>query len=166
MISFRNCHQALATWGWVLSSTRRVPGPTAPAQGPGGLDKRSEDFILMPNGTQCAVAHPVKVCQSLLRFGSSDHHWPTTKLVMLMLQSLRVNLLLSMKSPAQTPQCQAVKSISDCLARDIHTNVLHALKMLGEAANLAIVHNDVSSWRSWTLTLTLFRGLGIISCYQ
>lgn len=43
-------------------------------EGPGGLDKRSEDFILMPNGTQCAVAHPVKVCQSLLRFGSSDHH--------------------------------------------------------------------------------------------
>lgn len=74
-----------------------------------------------------------------------------------MLQSLRVNLLLSMKSPAQTPQCQAVKSISDCLARDIHTNVLHALKMLGETANLAIVHNDVSSWRSWTLTLTLYR---------
>ena len=42
-----------------------------------------QSFILVPNSSQGTVGYEIEVCATLQGYASRDHHWPTTKLVML-----------------------------------------------------------------------------------
>ena len=139
-----------------------------------GSDHGFKDFIPIPNGSQTAVLQPVEVCSSLHGYASPDHHWPTTKPVML--NDVAGSIAFSLASPdpftsitdaqgepalicekhrapvadmpilvfyskcqssstvlgsehrahyrTSRPEATLMKSVSDCLGRDIHSSGL------------------------------------------